>query len=465
MGWLRSLTFKIILNHILVATTSSVLVALVVAFLLIFYRPKAEEFEPVTQVVVAMWQWGLPDGSEAFPGLSGFTIIVSPENRVLFTKGTTACRTDQLLSSCAPELTQLAPGSRFIDYNGAQGVEVVKVLLGGEKVLARYGKPAVEPFFIIGDFVINGVGQIILFFATVSAICSLPVALLLGWFSASRITRRMKKVAQASQKFADGDLQIRVKDKRKDEVGELARQFDNMAEALEQNVVTLRELAQRNTELTQQAEHSAVQAERLRLSRDLHDDIAQNLFSLSATASGLPSAIERGEPDSPKQAKVVAELAERTLLELREILVELRPSRVIEQGLAQAIQSLAQEWQIREHIPVNTTVILSGKRYPAGLEDVIYRVVKEGLSNIAKHASAHSVVLTLIEGQTQLTLSLTDDGKGFPANQSSPNGKFGLISMRERAQAVGGNLIIESDTLRGTTLRLVLPLQKLEIVG
>jgi NarL family two-component system sensor histidine kinase LiaS len=160
-------------------------------------------------------------------------------------------------------------------------------------------------------------------------------------------------------------------------------------------------------------EETAIQAERLRLARDLHDDIAQQLFSLSAQAAALSEQFARDPTQAAQQANAVAALADQTLLDLRAILVDLRPTQVIQRGLAEALQDLCQRWQAAHGIPVECAIALAGRYLPNGVVDGIYRVAQENLSNVAKHAQAHAVVVSLVEGQRQITLSMTDDGHGF----------------------------------------------------
>jgi len=143
---------------------------------------------------------------------------------------------------------------------------------------------------------------------------------------------------------------------------------------------------------------------------------------------------------------------------LRAILVDLRPSQVRQRGLAEALQELYQRWQAAQGIPVETAIVLAGRYLPSGVEDGIYRVAQESLSNVAKHAEAHAVFVSLVEGQRQITLSVTDDGHGFDSAHAVSGGHFGLVSMQERAHALGGTLVIERDTYQGTTVRLTVPL-------
>jgi len=269
--------------------------------------------------------------------------------------------------------------------------------------------------------------------------------------------QRMNRIIETSQRFAGGDLRVRIRDSRRDEIGVLARQFDDMADTLEHNILVLRELAEHNVELAEQVEQTAIQAERARISRDLHDAIAQRLFSLSAGTAALPGLIRVDQEKGIQQARLIAELAEHTLLDLRSLLAELRPSRVLQLGLTKAIQNLCSEWQNIHQIRAECTILVN-RKLPAEVEDALYRITQEALNNVVKHAKATLVSVTIVEGKREVTLSVTDNGRGFDPEESAHSaGSFGLLGMRERARAVGGVLAIESDTSEGSTVRAQLP--------
>ncbi len=460
---LRSLTARMMLNHILVAALTSVIVSLLLLLILIMtiQNIKATDYRSVAMLHVASWQLGVPDGQPNLEGLpEGFSLIVGSDNVVLHSYGDTGCRAGMPLAECNPALLNRTAGERFFDRNGQRWAEVVAPTLSGARVIAQYGPPKPELQLTFPGLDIKGNLAVVLFISATMAILSLPVALILAWLWARPLGRRLRSVAKASQQFAGGDFAVRVNDRRQDEIGDLARQFDDMAATLEHNVGVLRELASRNAELAVRAEEAAIQAERVRLSRDLHDDIAQQLFSLSLSTASLPDLIERSQPQGAQQARAIAGLAEQTLVDLRALLIELRPSAILQRGLAEALQGLCDEWEKIHHVEVTCSVMLTGRRLPAGVEDVLYRVAQESLSNIAKHAQARSVQVSVVEGRQQITLSTTDDGKGFDLAAVTSPGKFGLTGMRERASSVGGKLAVESDTRQGTTLRLTLPLER-----
>lgn len=466
MRRLRSLTARMVFSHILVAVLTSVtaVLLLVIAFAISIQNLSASDYQGSAILSALGWLAGHAEGGPNIPDNPftppGYTLIVSPQNEVVGTQGDTTCKVGQSLTGCAPDMLNREDGERYFDKDGRRWVEVVAKLITGHRVLYQRRISGPELSLFLPYTPVYGNGPFMIVVAGAMAILSIPVALVLALLSARPLARRLSKIAKASQQFAAGDMSVRVRDRNRDVVGNLAQRFDDMADALAQNVGVLRELAQRNAELTQQAEQSAIQAERVRLSRDLHDDIAQRLFSLSVSSAALPDLIRHDQQTGVAQATAIALLAEQTLLDLRALLVELRPSSVLQRGLAEALQRLVSDWQATNHIPVDCTLMLTGNHVPASVEDALYRIAQEGLNNIAKHAHASSVQVSLVEGKRQITLSITDNGQGFAPAEGTHQGKFGLISMRERAQAVGGSLAIESDTTRGTTLRITLPLER-----
>jgi signal transduction histidine kinase len=262
--------------------------------------------------------------------------------------------------------------------------------------------------------------------------------------------RQHGRVVGTHQRFGSGDLTARVQEQRQDEVGQLAQQVNQMAEALQQNMQILCELAHSNTILAQQAE-------RLRLSRDLHDAIAQRLFSLMVSTATMPDLIHQDQTKGVQQTKSITNLAEQTLLDLRTLLLELRPTAMLQQTLAEAIRHLCNDWQQSHQTLIDLSLLLTGRYLPVGVENTVYYILQESLNNISKHAQASLIAVSLLEKPQQLILSVTDNGRGFVDSQSRP-GQFGLLSMRERANALGGQLHIESDTARGCTVRLLLPI-------
>jgi len=461
---LASLNTRLFFSHVLVASLTGVIIFLLVLVPLWFYsrHPEVSDYRELAMVYAQRWLFQIPDDaaftadSQAVPG---WTLVVSAQDEVLWVRGDTSCREAMLLQVCAPELVGKISGERRFERDGNTWTEVILSMVTGERVILQRGVSSATPIIDLGIVIISGYGSLLLFAMVVMGLLAVPVALPLVWLIARPQIRRIAAISQASQRFANGEFRTRVQDAQADEIGQLAQHFDDMANVLEQNVASLRDLAQRNASLAAQAEQAAIQAERARLSRDLHDAIAQRLFSLSMSTATLPDVIVQSQTKGVQQAQLIAELAEQTLLDLRGLLVDLRPSTIEQQGLSSALKVLCQHQQAAFAIPIECTLLLSGKFIPTVVEDTIYRVTQEALSNVVKHANATKVEITLVEGRRQMTLSITDNGRGFVVDGAGFQGKFGLISMRERVQSVGGNLSFESSSHHGTTVQALLPLQ------
>lgn len=465
MRWFRSLTVRMIVNHLLVTMLASALggACLAALFFVLQSRLKPEDYAAFATLPAFEWLFGGVDGQPNPPNQNvpaGYSLLVSAADQVEFSQGDTTCRAGMHLKDCAPDLIGSVPGQRAFMVDGVQWSEVVVKTTLNQRAITQRAPAVVEPCIFISE-VIGACSRVTFTLSLVAVMTtlSLPVALILGWLSARPLIRRLHRITDANRYFSAGDFTVRVHDPNRDEIGTLAAQFDDTAATLAQNVITLRELAERNAQLAQAAEDSAIRAERVRLSRDLHDAIAQRLFSLSVSAANLPAIIERDPQRGVEQARAVASLSEQTLLELRTLLVEMRPSMVMQRGLNEALRTLCNEWSSAHHIQIEYSALLSGQYLASPLEDAAYRIVQEALSNIDKHANADAVHISLLESQRQLTVSITDNGCGFNHDRISERGAghFGLITMQERAQALGGMVIVESDTLRGTTIRANLP--------
>ncbi len=374
---------------------------------------------------------------------TGFTLVVDTDERIFYVDNYPDCVVGMLLSDCAPQFASYTT-SQQLEQDG-QTLLILPTTIGYRLISMR------ETFSVW----VYGVSFLI------PALCltmmAIPVAIIIARLTTRRLATRLQNVIFTSKRLANGDFEARVLDPYPDDIGQIGQQLNSMADILAQNIHLLRDLAQTNTRLMSDAEEHAIQLERVRLSRELHDDIAQKLFSLSAHSAILPQLIQQDSQAGIKQAQYIAQLSEQANLDLRALLMNLRPPQMIQRGLSDALESLCSDWQRTNRVSVECTLVLQGKYIPIGIQDVIYRITQEALSNITKHAHATSVIVSVLEGAYQLTVSITDDGVGFDMTKPT-NGHFGLMSMRERARAVGGQMTIESDSGHGTTIKVILPI-------
>ena len=214
-----------------------------------------------------------------------------------------------------------------------------------------------------------------------------------------------------------------------------------------------------NARLWAQAEEAAVAAERNRLARDLHDAVTQTLFSASLIAEVLPRLWERNPDEGRRRLAELRELTRGALAEMRTLLLELRPSVLTEAGLASLLRQLAEATIGRARLPVSLAVD-EQIQLPPEVQVALYRIAQEALNNVAKHSGARKATVSLCQKAGRVELSIGDDGQGFDASQSRLH-SLGLGIMRERAEAIGAALKIESEAGNGARVLVVWPNSRL----
>jgi signal transduction histidine kinase len=204
-------------------------------------------------------------------------------------------------------------------------------------------------------------------------------------------------------------------------------------------------LYERNSELT-------VMEERNRLARELHDAVAQKLFSLRLTAQAATALATRDPERVPAELAQVERLAADALAELRAVIFELRPADLAEDGLAASLRKqvevLDRVFDARLTFQADPDVTLPGDR-----ELMLFRVAQEAVHNALRHARAGDVSVKLRRSGDDVSLTVVDDGAGFDPAEAGRDG-LGLASMRDRAEAVGGTLTIESAPGSGTVVQV-----------
>ncbi|MGH9238823.1 MAG: sensor histidine kinase [Vicinamibacterales bacterium] len=195
------------------------------------------------------------------------------------------------------------------------------------------------------------------------------------------------------------------------------------------------------------------EAERARISRELHDDINQQLAVLSIELDRI--APEQLPAQSVKRLNAAVETAHAISKSLRDLSHRLHPPRLTPSGLVTALENLC-----RELSTPHLTITFSHRDVPAGIDDsttlCLFRVAQEGLVNAVKHSDARRVWIDLIGEPPGVALTVGDDGKGFVVD-GVPSAGLGLISMRERVESVGGILEVQPAPSSGIRLRVTVP--------
>jgi NarL family two-component system sensor histidine kinase LiaS len=261
-----------------------------------------------------------------------------------------------------------------------------------------------------------------------------------GFLAARGPVQRLYQLAEATLAWSDGDFSMQVEDSSGDELGVLAHRLNEMSRQLQGLMETRRELA--------------VAEERNRLARDLHDSAKQQAFAAAAQVS----AARKHLSSDPQAADKHVQEAERLILALRQeltnLIQQIRPVGLNGKGLSAALQDYCEEWSRQTEINVEVR-IRKQKSLLLEIEQTIFRIVQEALSNIARHSNASQVDIELIYDQELVTCTIQDNGVGF--NPESTRKGLGLHSMQERAIESGGRLEIASKPGEGTSIALDMP--------
>jgi len=206
----------------------------------------------------------------------------------------------------------------------------------------------------------------------------------------------------------------------------------------------------------------AQEAERQRIAREMHDATGQSLTAIALGLRGVETMLDADPSIASRQVAELRSFTTEALGELHQLIVDLRPSQLDDLGLVAALHWYTREFEKRYAIQTEFVVKGNRVRLPSEYETVLFRIAQEALTNIAKHARASHVVVSLEIQPTRIWASIQDDGRGFDTAQvfrrDNLHTGWGLLGIQERAALLGGQYEIESEPGRGTCVRVQVPL-------
>jgi NarL family two-component system sensor histidine kinase LiaS len=272
-------------------------------------------------------------------------------------------------------------------------------------------------------------GVLLLLFAA----ATLLVGTAFGWLASRGLVRRLNAMMQTTEAWGRGDFSQVIRDKSGDEIGQLSRRLDQMAEQLQGLFQTRAALAATD--------------ERNRLARELHDNVKQNVFAAAMQIGAAKALLDQGAVAARPPLLEAEKLAQQARDELTGLIRQLRPAALEDRGLAEALRAYVAEWSQRFQIKADVRV--QGERaLPLEIEQALFRVAQEALANVSRHSAASKVAVELIYNNEGVALGIGDNGKGFALEAAQRKG-IGLESMRERMEALGGYLQVVSQAGAG----------------
>ena len=280
------------------------------------------------------------------------------------------------------------------------------------------------------------------------------LACALAFGIARSISGPIRNLRERIRAAAEGDFHLPLQPRGPAEVAQLSQEFNRMVAARRDVEADLKRSLEERTRqqgrlhgMTRRLV-SLQEKERRDIARELHDRVGQNLASLSINLARLRT--EAAGPAGAARIADCAALVEATGLVIQDVLTELKPPMLASYGLLDALRWHAAEFSRRTGIAVEVEGAEPAERLDPATEMALFRIAQGALNNVAQHARAKRAWISLEHTGRRLRFEIRDDGEGFDAERALAAGRWGLTSMRERAEAIDGALRIESSSGAGT---------------
>ncbi len=345
----------------------------------------------------------------------------------------------------APLLSEVLSGQVTIEGTYAtapDGTLVLAVPIEGQDghLLGAFVVTMVLPAF--NARTLRAIGILILISLVPLTLAAGLIGTIFGFITARGLTRRIESLTFTADGWSRGDFSQMTTDASADEIGQLSRHLNVMAEQLQNLLHSRQELA-------------AIQ-ERNRLARELHDSVKQQVFAATMQIGAAQAALPADPASARTHLAEAEQLSRQAQDELTTLIQELRPASSEGDDLAKKLEKYLSDWSRQSGIQARFELKVD-RPLPEIIEQALFRLAQEALSNAARHSGATVVDLVLTVEAAVVTMSLKDDGQGF--DRSLARDGYGLKSMQERVENLGGRWQIESEPGRGARIRVQIPIQ------
>ena len=227
-----------------------------------------------------------------------------------------------------------------------------------------------------------------------------------------------------------------------------------LSERLEKLSLEVQQLGSKPQFLGTETKEQVIQEERRRIARELHDSVSQQLFAAMMMISALNERADKFDEKEQKQLKMIEHVLSQAQSEMRALLLHLRPISLESKSLKSGIEGLLIELQTKVQMKIHWDI--EDVKLPEGVEDHLFRIAQELLSNTLRHSHATTLEVYLRQLDSTVLFKIEDNGVGFNSEEILP-GSYGINNMKERVQGLGGQVRIVSFPNQGTTIEIKIP--------
>jgi two-component system, NarL family, sensor histidine kinase LiaS len=284
---------------------------------------------------------------------------------------------------------------------------------------------------------------------------SIAIGVLVGAFSGHFWRKQLLLVDHSLHQLEEGrQAEVKVKPSIT-EVQTIASRIEKIGKQMSEQVKLSQRLATEKVEDQETRIQEIIEQERNRLARELHDSVSQQLFAASMMMSAINETKQDSEDErEATQLKMVEEMIHQSQLEMRALLLHLRPVALKNKSLQEGIEELLVELSLKVTMEIKWKV--EAFQLDKGVEDHLFRILQESVSNTLRHSKASKLEVLLIKRDDLVIMRIVDDGIGFAVEETKV-GSYGMQNMHERALEVGGTLKVISMKNKGTRLEVKVP--------
>jgi len=350
--------------------------------------------------------------------------------------------------------------NKTVIYSSSQGEKIfrnVNPIYNREECFSCHKPEEKITGVLVTDFTLNNIEKqlqgelkeniLLLFFAI--GVSTLVIGIALNQL----VIKKLQHFVEAASFFGRGDFERLISFKGDDEIRKLADSFNLMAKMLMEKVRLERKYLSQIIE--------AQEGERRRISRELHDEIGQALYAIQFNLEMIDKDLSQTTSTVRGRLLEAKSLSSQTVTAMRQLSLDLRPTMLDDLGLIPTLRWYIQNFSNRLNIYSNFEAMGFKEKLPPQIETAFYRIIQEALNNIAKHAQADRVEISLVKRDSRILASIQDNGKGFDLDKvlhpGSPERGFGIIGMKERVSLLGGEIDIQSRPNFGTLIQIEIP--------